>query len=116
MTGPSTVTGTGNEACPYCGVTRGVQSTPTPSRVQAWTCTVCRTDWAITVVNPQPYFDRLAAAAEQFGATRSVLRQLIRLGGDAPGLTDEQLRNKLVMLPTGQGWCSPPEGPRPAAG
>jgi hypothetical protein len=58
----------------------------------------CRTDWAITVVNPQPYFDRLAAIVEQLGATRSVLRQLIGLSGDAPRLTDEQLRNRLVML------------------
>jgi hypothetical protein len=52
-----------------------------------------QTDWAITIVNPQPYFDRPAATVEQLSATRSVLRQLIRLSGDVPGLTDEQLRN-----------------------
>jgi hypothetical protein len=92
------MTGTIDEACPYCGETSGVQSTPAPPRVQAWTCTTCRTDWAITVVNPRLYFDRLAATVEQLGATRSVLRQLIRLSGDAPGLTDEQLRNQFIRL------------------
>jgi transposase-like protein len=91
-------TGTTDETCPYCRATSGVQSTPAPPRVQAWSCTACRTDWAITIVNPQPYFYRLAATIEQLSATRSVLRQLIRLSGDAPGLTDEQLRARLVVL------------------
>jgi hypothetical protein len=95
----TTVTSTTDEACPYCGETSGVASTPgTSPRVKAWSCTACRTDWAITVVNPQPYFDHLAATVEQLGVTRSVLRQLIRLSGDAPGLTDEQLRNQLIRL------------------
>jgi transposase-like protein len=98
MTGLSTVAGTGNEACPYCEVTSGVQSTPTPPRVQAWTCTACRTNWAITTVNPRPYFDRLAATVEQFGATRSVLRQLITLADDAATLSDTALRDRLLAL------------------
>jgi hypothetical protein len=42
-----------------------------------------QTDWAITTVNPQPYFDCLAATVEQLGATRSVLRQVIMLADDA---------------------------------
>jgi transcription elongation factor Elf1 len=65
------VTGTTDEACPYCGTTTGVQpTTDTSPKIPAWSCTVCRTNWAITVVNPQPYFDRLAATIEQLGATR----------------------------------------------
>jgi hypothetical protein len=86
------------EPCPYCRVTSGVQSTPAPPRVQAWTCTACRTDWAITVVNPQLYFDRLAATVEQLGATRSVLRQVITLADDAATLSDKELRDRLVTL------------------
>ncbi len=77
--GPSTVTDPTDEARPYCGAaSNGVQSTPAPPSVQAWTCTACRTDWAITVVTPQPYLDRLAATVEQLGATRSALRQSSR--------------------------------------
>jgi hypothetical protein len=75
-----------------------IHARPAPPSVQAWTCTACRTDWPITVVNPRQYLDRLAATVEQLGATRSVLRQVITLADDAPGLTDEQLRNRLVML------------------
>ena len=52
----TTVTGTIDiDPCPYCGDTSGVQSTPASPRVKAWSCTACRTDWAITAVNPQPY-------------------------------------------------------------
>ncbi len=40
------------DTCPGCGATHGVQPTPAPPKVQAWTCTVCGMDWAITVVNP----------------------------------------------------------------
>jgi hypothetical protein len=58
----------------------------------------CRTDWAITTVNPQPYFDRLAATVEQLGATRSVLRQLITLVDDATTLPDKELRDRLVTV------------------
>jgi transposase-like protein len=93
----TTVTGPIDEACPYCGETSGVQSTPAPSNVQAWTCTACRTDWAITVVNPQPYFDRLAATVE-LAAARSVLRQVIMLADDAAMLSDKELRDRLLAL------------------
>jgi hypothetical protein len=30
----------------------GVQPQPVPPTVDAWTCTVCRLNWAVTVVNP----------------------------------------------------------------
>jgi hypothetical protein len=60
------MTSPADQACPGCGDTIGVQPTPGISpRVKAWSCTACRTDWAITVVNPRPYFDRLTATVER---------------------------------------------------
>lgn len=61
-------------------------------------CTACRTDWAITTVNPQPYFDRFAATIEKLGATRSVLWQVVMLGDDAATLPDKELRDRLLAL------------------
>ncbi|MGH3754655.1 MAG: hypothetical protein ACRDRP_18550 [Pseudonocardiaceae bacterium] len=52
MTGPSTVTDHTDQTCPHCGTTHGVQPIPAPLTVQAWACTACGLDWAITVVNP----------------------------------------------------------------
>ncbi len=76
------------DPCPYCGSTIGVQSTPgTPPRVQAWSCTACGTDWAISVVNPRPYLDRLTLSVE-LAAARSAL----------PALTDDQLWALLAEL------------------
>jgi transposase-like protein len=86
------------EPCPYCWATSGVQSTLAPPRVQVWTCTACRTDWAITTVNPQRYFDRLATTVEQLDATRSVLRQVITLVDDAGTLSNAELRDRLLAL------------------
>jgi hypothetical protein len=80
--------GPADEACPGCGDTTGVQPTPGISpRVKAWSCTACQTDWAVTVVNPQPYFDRLA-----------VLRAVITLADDAATLLDQELRDRLPAL------------------
>jgi hypothetical protein len=91
--------GPADQACPGCGDTTGVQPTPGISpRVKAWSCTACRTDWAITVVNPRPYFDRLAATVEQLGATRSVLRAVVTLAEDAATLSDQELRARLLAL------------------
>jgi len=87
------------ESCPGCDATHGVQrTTGTSPRVQAWSCTTCQTKWAITTVNPQPYLDRLAATVEQLGAARFMLRQVIALADDAPGLTDRELRDRLLAL------------------
>ena len=92
------MTGTTDEACPYCGETTGVTPTPgTSPRVKAWSCTACRTDWAITVVNPHPYFDRLAATVE-LAVARSVLRHVIMLADDAATLLDKELRDQLLAL------------------
>ncbi|MGH3888315.1 MAG: hypothetical protein ACRDSZ_17405 [Pseudonocardiaceae bacterium] len=70
-------------ACPRCGTTSGVQLTST-SPVQSRTCTA--------------YFDRLAAAVEQLGAARSVLRAVIALADELPKLTDVELRDRLLAL------------------
>ncbi len=73
-------------ACPRCGTTSGVQLTST-SPVQSGTCTA--------------YFDRLAAAVEQLGAARSVLRAVIALADELPKLTDVELRDRL-LAPAGR--------------
>jgi hypothetical protein len=49
------------------------------------------------VVNPRPFLDHLAAAVE-LTAARSVLRKIITLADQAPVLTDEQLRFRLLAL------------------
>ncbi|MGH3936449.1 MAG: hypothetical protein ACRDS1_15970 [Pseudonocardiaceae bacterium] len=82
------------ETCPGCGATTGVQPKLAPPKVQAWSCTACETQWAITVVNPRPYLDHLAGMV----AARSVLRQVIALADQAPELTDEELRTQLHAL------------------
>jgi CTP:molybdopterin cytidylyltransferase MocA len=57
--------------------------------------------WAISVVNPHlrsGYLAGLAAAVEQVGAARWILRQVVQLADQAPQLADEQLRAQLVAL------------------
>ena len=66
--------------------------------VRAWSCAVCRTDWAFAVVNPQPYFDQLAATVERLSATRSVLRRIIALAEDSATLSNQELRDRLTAL------------------
>lgn len=97
--GPHTVTDPTGETCPGCGDTTAAQpTTGTSPRGQASSCTACRTNWAITTVNPQSYLDRLTATVEQLGATRSVLRQMITLADDAATLSDTELRDRLLAL------------------
>jgi hypothetical protein len=75
-----------------------VQSiTGTSPRVRAWSCAACRTNWAVTGVNPRPFLDHLTATVE-LTAAHSVLREIIPLADQAPGLTDEQLRFRLLAL------------------
>ena len=86
------------EPCPHCGTTSDVKViTDSPPNVQAWTCGTCSADWCVTVVNPRSYLDYLAATVELAGA-RSALRALLTLADDAPGLTDTELRTRLVAL------------------
>ncbi len=97
--GPSTVSAR-LTSCPGCGQIEGVKQTSSTPRVAAWKCR-CGMSWAVSLVNhgQRPaYFELLAATVEQLGATRSVLRQVIALAGDAPGLTDAQLRDRLLAL------------------
>ena len=51
---PSTVTDPidSDDTCPSCGALDGVQPQPAPPTVQAWSCTACGLDWAVTAVNP----------------------------------------------------------------
>jgi hypothetical protein len=63
--------------------------------------------WAISLVNPlletnngqrPAYFEQLAATVEEVGRLRWLLGQVVILGADADGLTDEQLRIRLLAL------------------
>ena len=49
------------------------------------------------MVNPRPFLDLLAATVDLTTA-RSALRKIIRLADQAPGLTKEQLRFRLLVL------------------
>jgi hypothetical protein len=71
-------------------------------------CAACRTDWAITVVNPRPYLDHLAATVD-LAAARPVLQEIITLADQAPRLTDEQRRFRLRALAA----CAAPWSPAP---
>jgi hypothetical protein len=88
--------------CPGCDETDGVeQTTTTPHGVTAWTCTRCGMNWAVTLVNhgQRPaYFEQLAGTVEEIGRLRWLLRQIVMLADDAPGLSDEQLRDRLAAL------------------
>jgi hypothetical protein len=58
-------------------------------------------DWAISVANPHLRSTCLAdlgAAVEEIGRLRWVLRQIIALADNAPTITNEQLRDRLVAL------------------
>jgi hypothetical protein len=70
----------------------------TPSGVSAWSCAVCGTQWAISSVRRQLYCDRFAAAVRQLGCAGSILREVIALTGETPGLGEDQLRTRLVGL------------------
>jgi hypothetical protein len=95
---PRSSSGVRRQACPGCGDTTGVQPVPGISpRVRAWSCSACRTDWAITVVNPRPFLEQLTAAVD-LAAARSMVREIITLADQAPMLTDEQLRFRLRAL------------------
>lgn len=86
--------------CPCCdfanGVTRVACASP---KVEAWSCAACGGQWWISVVNPrpQPFLDRLTGTVE-LAAARSVLRAVITLADEAPGISDEELRSRLLIL------------------
>jgi hypothetical protein len=87
--------------CPYCGATTAVRQTSDTGRIQAWACDRCDTDWAFTVPDSRTaaaLLGELGAAAQEIGRLRWVLRQIIALAYDAPHLTGEQLRDRLLAL------------------
>jgi hypothetical protein len=97
-TDPTGVKTAGVDPCPHCGTITSVQLVAdTPPKVQAWSCAACRTEWAVTVVNPRPFLGHLTATVE-FAAAQSVLREVIALADQAPGFTDEQLRLRFRLL------------------
>jgi hypothetical protein len=85
------------EPCPYCGATAGMRPITSNPKVRAWSCATRDTQWAISVVNPRLYLDRLVATLE-VAVARSVLRQVIALADEAPTLGDAELRGRLVAL------------------
>ncbi len=96
--GPSPVTGPHDGPFPSCGTTTGMRlATDTPSKVQAWSCVACGTKWVISMVNPRPFLDLLAMTVD-LAAARSLLWELLRLADQVPGLTEEQLRFRLLAL------------------
>jgi hypothetical protein len=48
--------------------------------------------------DPLAYFDQLTATVEERGRSHWMLGQVISLANDAPGLTDVQLRDRLLAL------------------
>ena len=48
--------------------------------------------------DPLAYLDQLTATVEERGRSRWILGQVISLANDAPGLTDAQLRDRLLVL------------------
>ena len=85
------------DPCPYCGITTEVQSiTGTSRESEAWSCSACQTNWAIAV-DPRLFLAHLAATVE-LAMARPVLREVITLANQAPGLADDQLRFRLLAL------------------
>ena len=48
--------------------------------------------------DPLAYFDQLTATVEELGRSRWILGKILSLADDAPGLTDAQLRDRLLVL------------------
>jgi hypothetical protein len=112
---PSTVTSPAErDPCPSCGAITGVRwITGTPLKAQAWSCGACGTEWVTSVVNPRPFLNLLTASVE-LAMARSVLGELIRLADQAPVLTEEQLRFRLLTLAACAALHSPAPSRSPA--
>jgi hypothetical protein len=91
-----------DDACPYCGSTSGVHAQPAPPKVQAWSCSVCITEWEISLVRPDSraaaLLGDLGATADEVGRLRWTLRQLCTLADQAPTISNKQLRDRLTAL------------------
>ncbi|MGH3771417.1 MAG: hypothetical protein ACRDRW_08495 [Pseudonocardiaceae bacterium] len=89
------------ESCPGCGATTGVlRTTGTAPPIHTWSCMTCGLNWVISAVNPHPRPTHLAdlAAAGEIRRLRHTPRQVITLADDAPTITDQQLRDRLLTL------------------
>jgi hypothetical protein len=86
--------------CPYCGATSGVRQTGDTGRIQAWSCDRCDTDWAFTLPETRAaaLLGDLGAAAQEIRRLRWALAQVVTLADDAVGLTDQELRDRLLAL------------------
>lgn len=83
--------------CPFCEDASAPRRVACESpQVQAWWCAACSSTWWSSVVNPQLYLDQLTREA----ATRSMLREVTTLAEEAPGLSDQQVRARLITLLT----------------
>ncbi|MGH3963635.1 MAG: hypothetical protein ACRDSN_19735 [Pseudonocardiaceae bacterium] len=101
----------GDDSCPVCGATSGVQQLNGSPQVQAWRCTACSTGWACTRVGPPPqqYLDQLTATVKHL----ALLRQIVHLADEMPKLTDPELRARLTALaatvqPVSRSWALSP--------
>jgi transposase-like protein len=88
--------------CPYCGTTSGVRQTSDTSRIQAWACDRCDTDFAFTVPDSRTaaLLGDLGAVAQEIRRLRWTMAQVITLADEMPKLTDVELRTRLLMLLT----------------
>lgn len=87
-------------SCPFCNLASGLRRKAFISKVQEWPCAACGGHWWISMVSPRPawlFLDHLSGTVD-LAAARSVLREIITLGDQATGLTDEQLRFRLLTL------------------
>ncbi len=75
--------------------------TGTSPKAQAWSCTACGLNWAITIVNPKPrpaYLADLGAAAQEIGRLRWTLRQVVMLADEMSKPTDVEPRDRLLAF------------------
>lgn len=85
------------ETCPGCHTTDQVRSAGNTLNTEAWACDGCGMGWAVSLVNPH-LRDRASDYAEQLGAARWLLGQVVALADEAPTLTDRELRHRLLAL------------------
>ncbi len=78
------------QPCPGCGATHGVQPKAAPPKVDAWTCTACGMNWAVTVVNPALSIVGLLPTAQlRTAALLAVLRtEVTQRAKEHPAMSD----------------------------
>lgn len=98
--GPCAVTAP--QACPCCGASHRIWQTADTGRTQAWTCQRCGTNWAVCLVGSgsraAARLSEVDAVTQEIRWLRGTLHQLIALADEATGLSDHQLRARLLAL------------------